>query len=164
MNTSQSTNISRSATIQRSSNSSTTTSSSNAKVFLHNLKVLGFEEAIHCKGTQVKLNEQVFLIGADNTKAFQLISHFLFHQLDKNKTKILTKNCWPVNSIEKSRLYMKLALGWLQDLKRSVTVLKHITLRKSNFNNCRGEIMNEIFMAFSTYVLEQVNIRKGAGK
>jgi hypothetical protein len=164
MNSSRTTNISRVVATQSSPNSSTTTFQSSAKVFLSNLQVLGFDEPIHCKGTEVKLNEKVFLHGADNTKAFQTISYFLFRRLDKNKTKILFKYCWPVNSSEKSRLYMKLALGWLQELKKYDTVLKNIALRKSNFDNCRGEIMNDIFMAFSTHVLQQVNIQKGSGK
>lgn len=149
------------------SSASTTTASSslsNARILLTNLQVLGFDANIHLKDTKIQLNEQVFLLGADNTKAFEVISYFLFYQLDKKKAKSMFKFCWPIQTKDQAALYKKIAFGWLQELKSSHRLLQGVQLRMSNLKNCRGDVMNKIFMALSTCVVEQVATRKNQGK
>ncbi|KAI9481657.1 MAG: HAUS augmin-like complex subunit 6 N-terminus-domain-containing protein [Benjaminiella poitrasii] len=122
------------------------------KTLLSNLKVLGYDQQVHGDETFI-LDEHVFTKGANNSKAFQHISHFLFRQLDKRRVQREFHDCWPVTSLKQANMYVQVAHKWLTELRDECPILSHVPLRKSQFIVCHGEMMNKIMMAFSTAVL-----------
>lgn len=129
---------------------------SSAKAFLCNLFLLSFDPHEHARGifSNVAVDEHMFR-HANNNKAFEMTSHFLFEKLDPIQTRAKFHSCWPITDYSRqSREYRAIAFRWLEDLRRCLP--GHIVLRKSYFEDCRGEKMDAIMMSFSTYVLQTV--------
>ncbi|KAI9283293.1 HAUS augmin-like complex subunit 6 N-terminus-domain-containing protein [Sporodiniella umbellata] len=132
--------------------------------FLSNLRTLGFDKAVHCKGIYSTISFQPTF--TFNMRTFEVTSHFLFRALDKAKTKHNFRSCWPPNSSQKSREYNQIAFRWLQELKSTHkdSPLAYIALRKSYFEDYHHPTMNHVMMAFSALVLEDVLSRTMAVK
>ncbi|KAI9273001.1 HAUS augmin-like complex subunit 6 N-terminus-domain-containing protein [Phascolomyces articulosus] len=148
----------------------TTTSSGNnvATLFLTNLQLLGFVPEKFTTGifSKIVFDEHMFSY-ANNNKAFEATSHFLFLKLDPSRTKTEFSKCWPMTETDyrrQSREYRTIAYRWLDELRIKQCLLGRVTLRKSYFEDCRGEKLNAIMLAFSTYVLQKVVDRRFAMK
>ncbi|KAI7893012.1 HAUS augmin-like complex subunit 6 N-terminus-domain-containing protein [Mucor mucedo] len=122
-----------------------------ASVFVRNLNLLGFEPPLNSKWV---VNEQTFTINANSVKAFEQISHFLFHLLDERKTRTTFMGVWPVTDLRRSHEYRRLAFQWLKDIQPG-TRLMNVPLRKSYFTDCHGEPFNKIVSAFTALVVDQ---------
>lgn len=131
--------------------------------FLSNLKTLGFDQTIHCKGlyTNISLQPDHFIL---NTRSFEVTSHFLFRCLDKARTRKDFKTCWPPTTKQRSKEYTVISIRWLQELKETHPLLTFIPIRKSYFEDCHSQMMNRIMMVFSTLVLETVLCRSTQSK
>lgn len=128
--------------------------SSTALAFVRNLKTLGFDSKIHCNNTKMIVDEQTFTLHPNSIKAFEFISHFLFQLLDDKKTSSIFRDIWPVKNISQSQEYRRRAFQWLKDMQPG-SPLMDVPLRKSYFNDCRGEPLNKIFLVFTIYVLDR---------
>jgi hypothetical protein len=129
--------------------------------FLVNLKMLGFDQHVHFKNApHLVLDENIFLHGANNSKAFEIISHYLFRCLDKKRTLYEFKECWPVTDRYQSRRYAHIAYRWLEELRTKDNLLKYVSVRKSHLEACHGPTMNKLMLAFSTVVLSTVALNK----
>jgi hypothetical protein len=125
--------------------------------FLINLKMLGFDQQVHFKNApHLVLDKNIFLHGANNSKAFEIISRYLFRCLDKKRTLVEFKECWPITERYHSRRYVQIAYRWLEELRAKNTLLKYISVRKSHLEACHGPTMNKLMLAFSTVVLSKV--------
>ncbi|OAD67420.1 hypothetical protein PHYBLDRAFT_174110 [Phycomyces blakesleeanus NRRL 1555(-)] len=132
--------------------------SSVADSFLANLKILGFDPEVYATGifSNIRFGNDMFTRNADNNKAFEITSHFLFSKLDPIQTKKTFRDCWPITDYKRhSREYRAAAYRWLEQLKRDNCLLGPVVLRRSYFEDCRGEHMNTIMLAFSTHVLQR---------
>ncbi|KAI9028171.1 HAUS augmin-like complex subunit 6 N-terminus-domain-containing protein [Phycomyces nitens] len=132
--------------------------SSVADSFLANLKLLGFDPQVYATGIffNIRFANDMFTRNADNNKAFEITSHFLFSKLDPVQTKKTFRDCWPITDYKRhSREYRAAAYRWLEQLKRDNYLLGPVVLRRSYFEDCRGEHMNTIMLAFSTHVLQR---------
>ena len=134
--------------------------------FLINLQLLGFvPEKFTTKGvfSKIVFDEHMFS-HANNNKAFEATSHFLFHKLDSQRTTLEFAKCWPLTETadyrRQSREYRSIAYRWLDELRIKQCLPGRIVLRKSYFEDCRGEKMNAIMFAFSTFVLQKVVDRR----
>ncbi|KAI8141009.1 HAUS augmin-like complex subunit 6 N-terminus-domain-containing protein [Fennellomyces sp. T-0311] len=129
-----------------------------APMFLQNLQLLGFDNDKHAKGVFKKIvfDEQMFM-HANNNKAFESTSHFLFAKLDPTRARKEFTKCWPMTETEywrQSREYRSIAYRWLDELRLKCCLPGQITLRKSLFEDCRGDKITAIMFALSTYVLQ----------
>ncbi|KAG2217381.1 hypothetical protein INT45_007391 [Circinella minor] len=139
-----------------------TTNDNTATRFFINLQLLGFvpEKFTHTGVfSKIVFDEHMFS-HANNNKAFEATSHFLFHKLDSQRTLLDFAKCWPLTETadyrRQSREYRSIAYRWLDELRIQQCLPGRITLRKSYFEDCRGEKMNTIMFAFSTFVLQKV--------
>ncbi|KAI8377420.1 HAUS augmin-like complex subunit 6 N-terminus-domain-containing protein [Radiomyces spectabilis] len=136
-----------------------------ASAFLHNLDCLGFRPSLHAKGAfaNISFTADIFTRLADNNKAFEATSHFLFEKLNPARARTHFRHCWPIiHYTSQSRLYRLAAFHWLQELKRQNHLPAHILLRRSYLEDCHGQHMNDLMLAFSNYVLKAVQERKKA--
>ncbi|KAI9322247.1 HAUS augmin-like complex subunit 6 N-terminus-domain-containing protein [Dichotomocladium elegans] len=126
-------------------------------VFLNNLQLLGFHARDHAIGLyeHVVFDENMFS-HANNVKAFIATSHFLFTKLNPRRARRVFQTCWPIVEFRRqSREYVTAAFRWLEDLRRDNCLMPNdLVLRKSLFEDCRGQKMETIMMALSTYVLQ----------
>ncbi|KAI8077212.1 HAUS augmin-like complex subunit 6 N-terminus-domain-containing protein [Thamnidium elegans] len=129
------------------------------ELFITNLKLLGFDPLVHCKDTNVIIDKDTFTTRPNCIKAFEVITYFLFNELDKRKTRKTFHDIWPITSTKDSLLYRARAFAWLTDI-RPDTLLESVPLRKSYFSDCRGDSINKIILAFSTIVLENLGKQK----
>ncbi|MGO2539463.1 MAG: hypothetical protein ACTH7U_07605 [Leuconostoc mesenteroides] len=135
--------------------------SQHANEFLINLKMLGFDPHIHFKNApHLVLDENIFLHGANNSKAFEIVSRYLFRCLDKKRTLYEFKECWPVTDRYKSRRFAQIAYRWLEELRTQDNVLKYVPIRKSHLEACHGPTMDKLMLAFSTVVLSNAALNK----
>ncbi|RCH87771.1 hypothetical protein CU098_010247, partial [Rhizopus stolonifer] len=122
--------------------------------FLANLKTLGFDKSVHCRGIYAKISFEPFIL---NTRSFEATSHFLFRSLDKSRAKVEFKTCWPPRTKEEAREYNQIAFRWLNELRQiQGSLLALIPLRKSYFEDCHHPTMSHIMLAFSALVLNNV--------
>lgn len=126
-------------------------------VFLSNLKTLGFDQSVHCKGiySKVVVDPSTFVL---YNRSFEVTSYFLFRCYDKSLAKKEFKGCFPPKTKQQAREYVNIAFRLLQDIRQTKknSILAHIPLRRSYFDNYRSEIMGHVMLAFSTVVLETV--------
>ena len=134
--------------------------SSHLSTFLNNLLLLGFspEQAANGLYKHVKFDKDMFT-HANNTKAFIVTSHFLFSKLDPKRARTTFKDCWPIVDFRRqSRLYIATAFRWLEELRREGHCLSgNVTLRRSYFEDCRGEKVEAIMTSLSMHVLNMVS-------
>ncbi|KAI9250116.1 HAUS augmin-like complex subunit 6 N-terminus-domain-containing protein [Helicostylum pulchrum] len=129
------------------------------EIFITNLKLLGFDPLLHCKDTNIVIDKDTFTTRPNCIKAFEVVTYFLFNELDKTRTRRTFHDIWPITCIKDSLLYRARAFTWLADI-RPDTLLESVPLRKSYFSDCRGDSINKIIMAFSTIVLERLGKQK----
>ncbi|KAI8577819.1 hypothetical protein K450DRAFT_250154 [Umbelopsis ramanniana AG] len=125
-------------------------------ILAENLSILGFKPTNNTNShySGVIVNQDAFS-GANNTKAFELMSWFLFNKLDSHKAKKLFAHCWPiVDYRSQPREYRSVAYKWLEELKKENRLVGDIVLRRSYLEDCRGERIEKIMMALSTLVLK----------
>lgn len=132
------------------------------EIFITNLKLLGFDPLVHCKDTNIIIDKDTFTTRPNCIKAFEVITYFLFNELDKIKTRRTFHDIWPITCTKDSLLYRARAFTWLTDI-RPDTLLESVPLRKSYLSDCRGEGINKIIMAFSTIVLERLGKQRNIG-
>ncbi|KAJ2957990.1 hypothetical protein NQZ79_g6331 [Umbelopsis isabellina] len=111
------------------------------RILADNLAILGFSPSNHNNPhySGVNLTEDAFA-GANNTKAFELISWFLFNKLDSHKARKLFAHCWPIADYRSQpREYRSVAFKWLEELKKENKLLGDTVLRRSYLEDCRGE-------------------------
>lgn len=134
--------------------------SSHRSTFVNNLLLLGFSPEQSATGLykHVKFDEDMFT-HANNTKAFIATSHFLFTKLDPRRARTAFKDCWPIVDFRRqSRLYIATAFRWLEELRREGQCLsKNVTLRRSYFEDCRGEKVEAIMTSLSMHVLKMTS-------
>lgn len=137
----------------KSSNGSSWSASS-AALLVTNLLLLGFSVQEHVPhGTSFTLDEQMFH-HTNNIKPFEATSHFLFDHIDHRKSRIVFQQCWPIKDYgRQSREYRAAAFRWLEELKHAGHLPGHVVLRRSYFEDCRGEHIDTIMAALSTYAL-----------
>lgn len=127
-------------------------------IFLCNLLLLGFSPKEHAAGifSNISFDESIFS-HANNNKAFEATSYFLFNKLDPVRTRSTFRYCWPLTDYGRhSREYRSAAYRWLEELRRENCLPGHVILRRSYFEDCRGERIENIMMAFSNFVLQKV--------
>ncbi|KAI9491606.1 HAUS augmin-like complex subunit 6 N-terminus-domain-containing protein [Zychaea mexicana] len=145
-----------------------TTNSNAATLFTTNLQLLGFVPEKFNTGVfrKIVFDERMFT-HANNNKAFEATSHFLFHKLDATRSATEFAKCWPLSDTDywrQSREYRTIAYRWLDELRIKQCLPGRITLRKSYFEDCRGEKLYAIMLAFSTFVVQKVLDRRLANK
>ncbi|KAI9284026.1 HAUS augmin-like complex subunit 6 N-terminus-domain-containing protein [Umbelopsis sp. AD052] len=127
-------------------------------ILAENLSILGFKPKNNTNShySGVIVNQDAFS-GANNTKAFELMSWFLFNKLDAHKAKKVFAHCWPIEDYRSQpREYRSVAYKWLEELKKENRLVGDIVLRRSYFEDCRGERIEKIMMALSTLVLKSM--------
>ncbi|KAF7726558.1 hypothetical protein EC973_008603 [Apophysomyces ossiformis] len=132
-------------------------------LFISNLSLLGFDPIKHATGalSNIQFHEEMFTRNADNNKEFAATSHFLFQLLDRTRTRKTFRNCWPITDYRRHlREYRVAAYQWLHELLRQGCLVGQVVLRRSYFEDCRGERMNDIMASFSTHVLESIITRE----
>ncbi|KAI8365675.1 HAUS augmin-like complex subunit 6 N-terminus-domain-containing protein [Choanephora cucurbitarum] len=117
-------------------------------ILLLNLTLLGFQS--HA----ILVDEQMFSRSRVNQRAFEIISHFLFNLIDSHRTHAYFEHCWPIQNQAASRRYMQLAYQWLNELRYKHDFLLRVSVRKSILQECYGQEIERIMMAFSTATLE----------
>ncbi|KAI7864451.1 HAUS augmin-like complex subunit 6 [Spinellus fusiger] len=126
------------------------------EAFIDNLKLLGFDPILHAVGmfNRILFDSNMFTHNADNNKAFEITSHFLFEKLDAQQTKKKFEHCWPITDYKiHSRLYRTAAYTWLQHLKCNGDLPSFVVVRRSYFEDCHGDHITDIMLALSTFVL-----------
>ncbi|OBZ87153.1 hypothetical protein A0J61_04784 [Choanephora cucurbitarum] len=117
-------------------------------ILLLNLALLGFQS--HA----ITVDEQIFSRSRVNQRAFEIISHFLFSLIDPQRTHACFEHCWPIQNQAASRRYMQLAYQWLNELRYKHDFLLRVSVRKSILQECYGQEIERVMMAFSTATLE----------
>lgn len=130
-----------------------------ASVFVRNLETLGFTPPVDSNWV---VNEQTFTVNRNSIKAFECISHFLFHLLDEKKARNTFTGVWPISNNRESLEYRQRAFQWLKNIQAG-TCLSYVPLRKSYFTDCHGEPFNKIVSAFTTFVLDKQKSNKARG-
>ncbi|KAG0178494.1 hypothetical protein DFQ28_004201 [Apophysomyces sp. BC1034] len=132
---------------------------STAALFISNLSMLGFDPIKHATGalSNIQFDEEMFTRNADNNKEFVATSYFLFQLLDRTRARKTFKNCWPITDYRRHlREYRVVAFRWLHELLRAGCLVGQIVLRRSFFEDCRGERINDIMASLSSHVIETV--------
>ncbi|ORY94670.1 HAUS augmin-like complex subunit 6 N-terminus-domain-containing protein [Syncephalastrum racemosum] len=139
------------------SSSNSTCDANGASTLVTNLLLLGFSVQKHAPhGTSFALDEHIFR-HTNNIRPFEATSHFLFDHIDQRKSRIVFQQCWPIKDYgRQSREYRAAAFRWLEELKHAGHLPNHIILRRSYFEDCRGEHIDTIMAALSTYALHCV--------
>ncbi|KAI8979762.1 HAUS augmin-like complex subunit 6 N-terminus-domain-containing protein [Mycotypha africana] len=128
-----------------------------AAELLNNIRLLGFNPTVHSKGQLTgDLDPNLFRNNGDNSKPFQVITFFLFRCLDKKRTEKEFEGCFPVTNRSQANTFLNKTCAWLEDLRKTSPLLRHVPIRRSYLIDCRGIEINEIMVAFSTVVLQKV--------
>ncbi|GAN10870.1 hypothetical protein MAM1_0419c10420 [Mucor ambiguus] len=134
------------------------------KTLIHNLKLLGFDEARHGKGT-IKLNEKLFTHGAiNNDKALEHICLFLFRKIDRLRVKKELLPTLNTHTYASRQHFVTNAYKWLLEIRQKTHLLNGVPLRKSELSTYQGVNLVKIMVAFSTYVLESTLKHTDVGK
>ncbi|KAJ3168082.1 hypothetical protein HDU87_001253 [Geranomyces variabilis] len=130
-------------------------------IFWTNLLLLGFNPPDHPK---VELHAQIFAGrgGPSAAKAMEIIVHFLFAALDAQAAQERFAKCWPIFDRNQSRDFRIAVVKWFETLKRDGNLPAEVSVRKSYFDECRGERFERALLALSNCVLKQALIRECA--
>ncbi|KAI8586063.1 HAUS augmin-like complex subunit 6 N-terminus-domain-containing protein [Geranomyces variabilis] len=128
-------------------------------IFWTNLLLLGFNPPDY---PNVKLHAQIFAGrgGPSAAKAMEIIVHFLFAALDAQAAQERLAKCWPIIDRNQSRDFRIAVVKWLETLKRDGNLPADVSVRKSYFDECRGERFERALLALSNCVLKQALIRE----
>ncbi|KAL7327555.1 hypothetical protein PS15p_205967 [Mucor circinelloides] len=134
------------------------------KTLVHNLKLLGFDENNHAKGS-IEVNELLFSRGAvNNDKALEYICLFLFRRLDRNRVKRELASLLAIHTYASKQNFIARVYKWLLEIRKKTHLLDNLPLRKSELLAYHGGNLIKIMAAFSTYVLESTTKNKDAAR
>ncbi|KAJ3167428.1 HAUS augmin-like complex subunit 6 [Geranomyces variabilis] len=128
-------------------------------IFWTNLLLLGFNPPDY---PNVELHAQIFAGrgGPSAAKAMEIIVHFLFTALDAQAAQERLAKCWPIIDRNQSRDFRIAVIKWFETLKRDGNLPADVSVRKSYFDECRGERFERALLALSNCVLKQALIRE----
>ncbi|KAJ3149630.1 hypothetical protein HDU89_003683 [Geranomyces variabilis] len=123
-------------------------------IFWTNLLLLGFNPPDY---PNVELHAQIFAGrgGPSAAKAMEIIAHFLFTTLDTQAAQERLAKCWPIIDRNQSRDFRIAVVKWFETLKRDGKLPADVSVRKSYFDECRGERFERALLALSNCVLKQ---------
>ncbi|KAJ3023796.1 hypothetical protein HKX48_000930 [Thoreauomyces humboldtii] len=121
-------------------------------IFWTNLLLLGLEPRRH---PGIALHSQVFASHAGAGKAMEVIVHFLLTKVDGQAAKERFATCWPVLDRGHAREFRIVAVKWLDSLKKDGHLPPDVSVRKSHFDECRGERFEHALLALSNFVLRK---------
>lgn len=132
------------------------------QTFFTTLLYLGFDpehmEAKH----QIKFHKDMFL--KPNRKAFEVVSHFLFFNLDPVLCKERFRSCWPIFDKKQEREFRKACCDWLKDISIEYSEARFPQIVPSIFLSPGGDKFCILYLSFSRYVLKKVIIRENSSQ
>ncbi|KAJ3161174.1 hypothetical protein HDU86_007796 [Geranomyces michiganensis] len=131
-------------------------------IFWTNLLLLGFKPSDH-RNHAVELHANVFAGargGPSAAKAMEIIVHFLFVAIDAQAAQERFAKCWPIIDRMQSRDFRIAIVKWFDALKRDGNLAADVSVRKSYFDECRGERFERALLALSNCALKQAITRE----
>ncbi|KAI9364477.1 HAUS augmin-like complex subunit 6 N-terminus-domain-containing protein [Zopfochytrium polystomum] len=95
-----------------------------------------------------------------SSKLFESVSWFLFSKSDPDRAKQLFHGCWPIVDKQQAREFRSSVLKELERLKREGLLPSFVQIRRSYFEECRGERFEIALLAMSVYTLQMVLARE----
>ncbi|KAI8919341.1 HAUS augmin-like complex subunit 6 [Powellomyces hirtus] len=105
-------------------------------VFWGNLLLLQFEPQSY---VGIQLHSEIFAGHAGSSKAMEVIVHFLFETVDPRGAKEKFAKCWPIVDRGHGREFRVVVVKWFEALRKDGKLPADISVRKSHFDECRGE-------------------------
>ncbi|TPX69819.1 hypothetical protein SpCBS45565_g02218 [Spizellomyces sp. 'palustris'] len=96
------------------------------------------------------------------SKAMEVVLRFLFGTLDPVLSKERFAKCWPIVDRGQGREFRNVVVKWLELLKKEGHIPSDILVRRSYFDECRGERFERVLLALSHYVLK-VSFERSCG-
>ena len=128
------------------------------------LQLLGFDMQANEKKNKLVFNSIMFT--KPNPKAFEVIIHFFFVQLDPERAQKMFSQCWPAILKEQQKEFKDLTYVWLFELtslknqsiksQQQNSLLQHIkfpTITKSLLTTPGGYKICELLFALCQYIL-----------
>ncbi|KAJ3381316.1 hypothetical protein HDU92_005467 [Lobulomyces angularis] len=122
-----------------------------SQLLLDNLKLLNFElKDLNISST----SKSLFNDAKINKKLTENILHFLFTKLDKEATEKKFLNIYPtINDRNKQREFFMVSVKFLEELKKLNKLPSDCLIRKSLFDECKGERFEKTILSLSNLVL-----------
>ncbi|KNC96814.1 uncharacterized protein SPPG_08015 [Spizellomyces punctatus DAOM BR117] len=128
-------------------------------IFWGNLLLLGLQP-VHYPG--VTLHRDMFAGHTGASKSMEVVLRFLFGTLDPVLSKERFAKCWPIVDRGQGREFRNVAVKWLEFLKKEGHIPSDVLVRRSYFDECRGERFERVLLALSHYVLK-VSFERSCG-
>ncbi|KAI8820978.1 HAUS augmin-like complex subunit 6 N-terminus-domain-containing protein [Fimicolochytrium jonesii] len=117
-------------------------------IFWGNLLLLGF------KPDNASINKNVFNSHSPaGGKAMEAVVRFLFGVLDEKEADSRFAKCWPITDRNQARDFRNIVIKWLEAMKKEGQLPPDVTIRKSHFDECRGERFERTLWALSSLAL-----------
>ncbi|KAJ3333376.1 hypothetical protein HDU76_008820 [Blyttiomyces sp. JEL0837] len=94
--------------------------------------------------------------GSADPKVVEAVLCFLFNKMDPDATKEMFRHCWPILERSQSREFRNVATKALETMKKDGRLSSNLLIRKSMFEECRGERYDQAMLALSTAALKAV--------
>ncbi|KAI9143877.1 HAUS augmin-like complex subunit 6 N-terminus-domain-containing protein [Paraphysoderma sedebokerense] len=124
------------------------------QLFLTNLRILSFPENQYTKYVHLPLSHNLFSRSSGNGKSFEFIAHFLFAKLDQDRALKSFRSCYPVADKTMAREFRNVVFKWCEELKGELK--GECWVRRSFFDECRGERFERLLLAISNHVVQVV--------
>ncbi|XP_042911377.1 HAUS augmin-like complex subunit 6 isoform X1 [Parasteatoda tepidariorum] len=122
-------------------------------IFFNSLLALGFDVTAMSKEHKIVFDKKMFLL--PNRKGMEVVTHFLLSKLNKEcggKFSII----WPLMDVKDQRQFSKTTFEYLTQIAQ-VSEIKFPPVLNSVFSSFGGTAFFDLYLAFSTHVVQQVN-------
>ncbi|KAG8185638.1 hypothetical protein JTE90_018515 [Oedothorax gibbosus] len=128
------------------------------EVFFNNLLILGLDKTSHEKKYRMTFDKDMFCI--PNQKMFEVVTYFLFSKLNEVSSKqyVLT---WPILDKSQHRQFQKSCFTHLSAIA-SESDVKFPRFVSSLLSTFSGDRFYELYLAFSSHVLQRTIIKKNS--
>ncbi|KAL1924065.1 uncharacterized protein VTP21DRAFT_7100 [Calcarisporiella thermophila] len=124
-----------------------------------NLALLGFSKCLTGSFAHLEFNEEMFNSGANTIKSMEIVTWFLLQKLDPRNAEERFISCWPPLDVAQAREYRNIVFKWIEQLKKDGFLPANLIVRRSFFDECRGDRFERILLALSTHVIQVVIAR-----
>ncbi|KAJ3300516.1 hypothetical protein HK104_011022 [Borealophlyctis nickersoniae] len=119
-------------------------------IFFNNLLLLGFDPgafSVIGRDVGVRFDKDMFARQSGNAKAMETVVRFLFARLNEKEA-------------NESREFRAVTVRWLESLKKEGHLPPDVQIRRSYFDDCRGERFERAILVLSNYVVKVVMARE----
>ncbi|KAI8848485.1 HAUS augmin-like complex subunit 6 N-terminus-domain-containing protein [Chytridium lagenaria] len=97
---------------------------------------------------------------AANPKVFEAVTYFLFTKLDKERARDVFRTCWPIFDRSQAREFRNTVVKALEMMKKDGVLPQTLLIRRSCFDDLRGERYEQTLLSLAVHVLNTVMSRE----